>query len=66
MVMTNRLQQKENDINKALAYAKASLGMEGLETSKETDELIKRHLTGAISEKQLLDTFKEQQQGYKQ
>lgn len=40
MAKIDRLQQKDKEVTKGIAYAKASLGMEGLHMSEHTEKLI--------------------------
>lgn len=57
MSMINRLQQKDQEIVKGLAYAEANLGMKGLHMSEHADKLIWQYGHGEITEKELFQVL---------
>jgi uncharacterized membrane protein len=48
------MRDKENEIKKAMANARASLEIEGLTVTKEAEELVFERLKGTISEEEFL------------
>lgn len=47
-----------NRIDRAIANAKASVEMEGLQITEDMEKLVRRKLTGEISEREFLDLAK--------